>query len=108
MAGDYTQQRNAAATEAVAIGQQLAGFRQMEAQLMRGIAASQDPILINQLMEDLEETRKQIRTLKTEAKKPPVTETAAPQAPTPVPTAGSQEPGPVPQAPPPIPEGGTR
>ena len=38
MAGDYTQARNQAASEAVTIGNQLVALRGMERQLMQGLS----------------------------------------------------------------------
>ena len=64
MAEDYTQERNMAASEAVDMGNILRELQMAEVGLFRELSTEQDPIRIQQLMEELKDVQKAIKQAK--------------------------------------------
>jgi len=106
MAGDYTQQRHAAAAEAVQMGQVLKDLQMAEVGLYRELSTEQDPIRIQQLMEELKDIQKAIKQAQKAAMSPEgAQEEGAIEAPPPemAPAPAGPPPGMAPEmAPPPV------
>lgn len=74
MAEDYTQMRHAAAAEAVDMGNILRELQMAEVGMYRELSTENDPIRIQQLMEELKDIQKAIK----QAQKPQTQEAAPP------------------------------
>ena len=71
---DYTQMRHAAAAEAVDMGNILRELQMAEVGMYRELSTENDPIRIQQLMEELKDIQKAIK----QAQKAPMQEAAPP------------------------------